>query len=475
MTTRNDKIRLCYSDHMFLIDTLPVDVDHPLEKSYMIMGSTGNPYQVTISNYPRCTCPDNQLNGRRCKHIFFVLLRIMKATNTNRRKYSDSELVSMYVNTPPIEKHLIYQGKKPKIKEGVAQKFDEGDQCPICLESLENGKELDYCKYSCGKTIHKECHNQWKVSKGNICVYCRGNWYEDGEEFYQKKVSYHPIKRKENSTNNDNNQNKDQNQNQDQNKDQNNTNLINTEEENFAEINEKIDLILKNASIRDEEENREKAKLKLNKKRGRKKKEPGSKTKRTRKKNSTNETNQTNGTNGTNGNNGTNVTNGNIGNNGTNGNIGNNGTNVTNGTNGTNGTNVTNAANGTNGTNENTNANNGTNGTEGAGTKKKRIRRKKLTNETNGANGTNGTEEGGTKKKRTRRKKLTNGTDEIQTKAKRIRKKKVKNEAGGDENKENELDLDENKENDLDLDENKENGRKNRSRNKKKIFQVHNN
>ena len=288
MTTRSDKIKLCFSDHMFLIDTLPVDVDHPLEKSYMIMGSTGNPYQVTISNYPRCTCPDNQLNGRRCKHIFFVLLRIMKATNTTRRKYSDNELISMYVNTPPIEKHLIYQGKKPKIKEGVEQKFDEGDKCPICLEDLENGKELDFCKYSCGKTIHKECHKQWKLTKGNICVYCRGNWYEDGEEFYHKKVSYHPIKRKEKSANNDNNQNPNPNQNQNQ--DQNNTNLINNEEENFAEINEKIDLILKNAS-REDEENREKNKdkIKIKKKRGRKKNEDGSKPKRTRRKKLNNE------------------------------------------------------------------------------------------------------------------------------------------------------------------------------------------
>ena len=292
MTSRKDKIKKCFSDHMFLIDTLPVDVDHPLERTFVVMGSSGNPYQVTISNYPRCTCTDNQLNGRRCKHIFFVLLRIMNATNYMRRKYSDTELVSMYVNIPSIETNLIYKGKKPKIKEVVEQKFDEGDKCPICLDLLENGKELDFCKYSCGKTIHKECHKQWKVSKGNICVYCRGKWYSDGEEFYQIKVSYHPIKKNGNvngningnvngnNTNNDNNQNPNPN-----NQNQNNNNEINNEEENFEEMNEKINLILQNAA-REDEENPQKNKIKIKKKRGRKKQENGSnsKKKRTRKK-----------------------------------------------------------------------------------------------------------------------------------------------------------------------------------------------
>ena len=42
---------------------------------------------------------------------------------------------------------------EPEVKEEqkeVSQKFDKGDVCPVCLDPLENGKELDYCKYSCG-------------------------------------------------------------------------------------------------------------------------------------------------------------------------------------------------------------------------------------------------------------------------------------------------------------------------------------
>ena len=193
-SSKDDRIKRCFSEHMYVVDTLPIDVDHPLDRSYIVMGNSGNTHQVTITNYPRCTCFDNQKYGRRCKHIFFVLLRIMNFTNKIHKKFSNEELITMYLNSPPLEKELIYQGNKPKIKESVEQKFDEGDKCPVCLELLENGKELDFCKYSCGKTIHKQCFQQWKLTKGNICVYCRAKWYVDGEEFYHKTVSYHPFK-----------------------------------------------------------------------------------------------------------------------------------------------------------------------------------------------------------------------------------------------------------------------------------------
>lgn len=266
MAYKNDRIKRCYSDNLYLIDSLPIDVDHPLDRSYIVMGNSRNTYQVTISNYPKCTCYDNQKYGRRCKHIFFVLLRIMNAANINRKKFSDSELVSMYINIPTITKDLIYQGEKPKIKEGVEQKFDEGDQCPICLEPLENSKELDFCKYSCGKTIHKQCFQMWKMTKGNVCVYCRAKWYVDGEEFYHKTVSYHPIKKNENKTVNEQTPNNNNNANTNGNNNETNNNI---EEENFDEINEKINLILENTGKFDLDQ------IKVKKKRGRKKVDDG--------------------------------------------------------------------------------------------------------------------------------------------------------------------------------------------------------
>ena len=186
------RIERCYTDNIYLIESLQPEEDYPYERNYLIMGNSGNTYTVTISNMPSCTCPDYTTRGNRCKHIYFVLIRIMNIYNYTDEEYSDEELAQMFLNIPDIAKNLMYQGEKPEEQKEVKQKFEKDDVCPICLDPLENGKELDYCKYSCGQTIHKKCFSMWEKSKGGICVFCRGKWYSSFPS-KPKPVSMHPI------------------------------------------------------------------------------------------------------------------------------------------------------------------------------------------------------------------------------------------------------------------------------------------
>ena len=186
------RIERCYTDNIYLIESIPPEEEYPYERNYLIMGNSGNTYTVTISNEPSCTCPDYTSRGNRCKHIYFVLIRIMNTINYQEEEYSDLELAQMFLNIPEVAKNLMYQGENPIEQKEVNQKFEKDDVCPICLDPLENGKELDYCKYSCGKTIHKKCFSMWEKSKGGICVFCRGKWYSDYPSS-PKKVSMHPI------------------------------------------------------------------------------------------------------------------------------------------------------------------------------------------------------------------------------------------------------------------------------------------
>jgi hypothetical protein len=189
------RIERCDTDNIYLIESLPPEEDNPYERNFLIMDNSGNTYTVTISNYPSCTCPDYTTRGNRCKHIYFVLIRIMNIDDYDdytQEIYTDEELEEMFMKIPQIAKNLIYHGEEPQEQKEVKQKFEKGDICPICLDPLENGKELDYCKYSCGKTIHKKCFSMWEKSKGGICVFCRGNWYSNFPS-EPKPVSMHPI------------------------------------------------------------------------------------------------------------------------------------------------------------------------------------------------------------------------------------------------------------------------------------------
>ena len=231
----SQRIERCYTDNIYLIESVPPDPEEDTERKFVIMGHSGHVYNVTITNRPKCTCPDFYLRHNRCKHIYFVLIRIMNIPNVTDKSYSDEDLSEMFMNIPPIAQDLIYKGDNIERNDGkeVEQKFEKGDICPICLDPLENGKDLDFCRYSCGKTIHSKCFSMWVKSKGSICVFCRAQWYSSNA-FGQnhKKVLMHPI-----DINNNNNNNGEE------------------EKDNNDEINEDNQMDLDNGNNIDEEGN----------------------------------------------------------------------------------------------------------------------------------------------------------------------------------------------------------------------------
>ena len=77
-----------------------------------------------------------------------------------------------------------------KSKKKIEKKINDNDICPICLDNINNGKELDYCKYSCGLSLHKKCYQMWEKRNKGICVFCRANWYNEDKGKKNKKILY---------------------------------------------------------------------------------------------------------------------------------------------------------------------------------------------------------------------------------------------------------------------------------------------
>ncbi|AYV79941.1 MAG: RING domain protein [Gaeavirus sp.] len=157
-----------------------------LERKFIVTDTSGNTYDVNINEIPECSCPVNAYNGYKCKHICFILLRIMKVTGGMKQKYSEDDLISMFLHIPKyINLDIVVRAdnetvetveKVEKIKKikKMVQRLD--DMCPICLDDLGNVKLLDYCKYGCGKSIHKVCLGIYHRSYGKDCVFCRQAW-----------------------------------------------------------------------------------------------------------------------------------------------------------------------------------------------------------------------------------------------------------------------------------------------------------
>lgn len=155
--------------------------DDAPEEVVRVAGSTGNVYTIRIKISPSCNCP-HALKGNQCKHIVYVMLRVLKAREDIAYQMAllSSELREVIKNAPPIP-GIETDGKDGTEVHGedTNRKPIEGE-CPICYDELGDERTV-YCKTSCGNNIHEDCMNKWvAMSRGKAtCPYCRAKWPED--------------------------------------------------------------------------------------------------------------------------------------------------------------------------------------------------------------------------------------------------------------------------------------------------------
>lgn len=156
--------------------------DVPEEKIVMA-GSTGNVYTQKVGLVPSCNCPHAN-KGNQCKHIIYVMLRVLKAREevAYQLALTTTELREVLKNAPPIpgvetdptDAHGEQDGNRKPI---------EGE-CPICYDELDREKDdIVYCKSSCGNNVHKGCMQTWiaMAAKKATCPYCRATWATDND------------------------------------------------------------------------------------------------------------------------------------------------------------------------------------------------------------------------------------------------------------------------------------------------------
>ena len=186
---------------------------------FAVLGSTGNVYDVTIANTANCDCPDH---GRSylCKHILFVLLKVLRVDADSPLVYQSawlsSELATMLAGWTERQRgrdvlanDLVLQKyaemKNPEGKrsaeddgndEGCRKQVDPDTDCPICFDVL-GSEELTYCRVACGTNFHKSCMERWGSTSGYYgsakrltCPNCRSPW-EDPTISSCKKRSRH--------------------------------------------------------------------------------------------------------------------------------------------------------------------------------------------------------------------------------------------------------------------------------------------
>lgn len=145
-----------------------------------LAGSTGNVYKITISHTPTCTCPNHQKTKTLCKHIVYVLIKVLKAPEYMRYQQAllSSELREIFRQAGPLlSQHGVYNNDGQR-------KPCEGE-CPICCDDMSIDEQTVWCRAAsgCGNNLHKECFNNWAASRSEgwhvTCPYCRATWQAD--------------------------------------------------------------------------------------------------------------------------------------------------------------------------------------------------------------------------------------------------------------------------------------------------------
>lgn len=170
-----NRINNALSQKLYLIN------QNVLQRQYTIMGSTGNVYTVNINLKSNCTCPDNKLRKVNCKHIYFVLFKILSVPPSLIDKLDQNTLDNLYKQEYELDSSIIISPEKKILYDNlcnnvVTNNRENDDICPICLDEITDLKDAYYCKNSCKKNVHICCFNMWAKSKGHICVYCSKQW-----------------------------------------------------------------------------------------------------------------------------------------------------------------------------------------------------------------------------------------------------------------------------------------------------------
>ena len=193
-TGTKDRIKRALSQRMFLIDS---KINNEVERSYKVLGSTGNVYDVDIGTIPKCSCPDF-LKGNLCKHVVFVLCRVLHQEPNSCLIYQnallttelreiftlfDSKGVSLNVRASvSVQKAAAAasgDAASEELEESAQPDRKPQGECSICFEDMTGATEKTSSCTTCKNFLHSVCLEKWlRSAVMKSCPYCRSPWHQ---------------------------------------------------------------------------------------------------------------------------------------------------------------------------------------------------------------------------------------------------------------------------------------------------------
>jgi hypothetical protein len=143
-----------------------------------IKGSSKSIYKIKISsNEVKCKCMDFAIRKKVCKHLHFILGRVIKDKKISNNITTVNDISTKYHEISESLKNILSN----HISNSIEQlQYDTNENCCICFEPFGN-EEVEQCEMSCKNVFHKECIKLW-LSNNSNCPLCRSDWLKLNNE-----------------------------------------------------------------------------------------------------------------------------------------------------------------------------------------------------------------------------------------------------------------------------------------------------
>jgi len=141
-----------------------------------VKGSSKSIYKIILSSTViKCKCMDFAIRKKVCKHLYFILGRILKNSQITNSINSVTDIIENYSNISDMLKEVLHNHVHATGSKDLEKiEYDTNDMCCICFEPFGN-ETVDQCTMTCKNTFHSECINLW-LSKSDNCPLCRSSW-----------------------------------------------------------------------------------------------------------------------------------------------------------------------------------------------------------------------------------------------------------------------------------------------------------
>jgi len=179
-----ERIDRALNQRMYLISAENQQVNN---WNFIVEGSTGTNYKLNISDKMKCTCIDFKKRKKNCKHLIFILGRVINKLDL-LSEIGENPEVNLFDICENLNNIFINKLKnRTECEEIVEEIIGEKenvvevsiDPCTICYEDILSSEFADKsikCK-KCRKYFHSECIKIW-IKRSKTCPLCRNKWGE---------------------------------------------------------------------------------------------------------------------------------------------------------------------------------------------------------------------------------------------------------------------------------------------------------